>query len=102
MDSEEFMKLIDTLPTIEPKTPISVYEAINVQEFNEFVKRYKLLPNYDLLLHENNKFAYKWNELIKRLSSKFNETQETFYLDVIKIMEEIDKSCKEINRYVKD
>ena len=91
MNSEEFMKAIDTLPTIERKPPISVYESIDVAEFNEVVDRYKTIPNYDLLIKENNKLAYKWNELIKRLISKFNETQETFYLDIIQIMEEIDK-----------
>ncbi len=94
MNSEEFMKAIDKLPTIEHKTPISAYESIDVAEFNEVIDRYKTIPNYDLLIKENNKLAYKWNELIKRLTSKFNETQETFYLDIIKIIEEIDNRFK--------
>ena len=96
MNKEEFMKAIDTLPTIECKPPISAYESIDIEEFNEVVNRYKTIPNYDLLIKENNKLAYKWNELIKRMFSKFNETQETFYLDIVQIMEEIDKRCKEI------
>ena len=94
MNSEEFMKAIDKLPTIEHKKPISAYESIDVAEFNEVIDRYKTIPNYDLLIKENNKLAYKWNELIKRLTSKFNETQETFYLDIIKIIEEIDNRFK--------
>lgn len=94
MNKEEFMKAIGTLPTIEHKPPISAYESIDVAEFNEVIDRYKTIPNYDLLIKENNKLAYKWNELIKRLMSKFNETQETFYLDIIQIMEEIDNRFK--------
>ena len=94
MNSEEFMKAIDTLPTIEPKPPISAYGSVDVAEFNEVVDRYKTIPNYDLLIKENNKLAYKWNELIERLISKFNETQEVFYLDIIQIMEEIDNRFK--------
>ena len=94
MDSEEFIKAIDTLPTIEHKPPISAYDGIDVAEFNEVVDRYKTIPNYDLLIKENNKLAYKWNELIKRLINKFNKTQETFYLDIIQMMEEIDNRFK--------
>lgn len=94
MNSEKIMKIIDTLPTIEPKSPISAYGSIDVAEFNEVVDRYKTIPGYDLLIKENNKLAYKWNELIKRLMSKFNETQETFYLDIIQMMEEIDNKFK--------
>ena len=94
MNIEEFMKAINTLPTIECKPPISAYESIDVAEFNEVVGRYKTIPNYDLLIKENNKLAYKWEELIKRLMSKFNETQETFYLDIIQMMEEIDNKFK--------
>ena len=78
----------------EIKPPISAYESIDVAEFNEVVDRYKTIPNYDLLIKENNKLAYKWNELIKRLMSKFNETQVTFYLDIIQMMEEIDNKFK--------
>lgn len=94
MNSEEFMKALDTLPTIEPKPPISAYESVDVAELNEVIDRYKTIPNYDLLIKENNKLAYKWRELIKRLISKFNETQETFYLDIIQMMEEIDNKFK--------
>lgn len=94
MISEEFMKAIDTLPTIEHKPPISAYESVDVAELNEVIDRYKTIPDYDLLIKENNKLAYKWRELIKRLMSKFNETQETFYLDIIQMMEEIDKKFK--------
>ena len=94
MDSKEFMKAINTLPTIEPKPPISVYESVDVAELNEVIDRYKTIPNYDLLIKENNRLAYKWNELIKKLFSKFNETQEVFYLDIIQMMEEIDKKFK--------
>ena len=94
MNSEEFMKAINTLPTIEPKPPISAYESIDVVELNEVIDRYKTIPNYDLLIKENNKLAYKWKELIKRLMSKFNEKQETFYLDIIQMMEEIDNNFK--------
>lgn len=94
MNSEEFMKAIDALPTIEHKSPISVYESVDVAELNEVINRYKTIPNYDLLIKENNKLAYKWRELIERLISKFNETQETFYLDIIQMMEEIDNNFK--------
>ena len=94
MNSEEFMKAIDTPPTIKPKPPISAYESVDVAELNEVIDRYKTIPNYDLLIKENNKLAYKWSVLIKRLISKFNETQEIFYLDIIQMMEEIDKKFK--------
>lgn len=99
MNIEEVMKAIDMeamyiLPEDEFEPPISAYGSIDIAELKAAMNRYKTMPNYDFLIKENNKLAYKWNELIKRLMSKFNETQETFYLDIIQIMEEIDKNIK--------
>lgn len=78
----------------EIKPPISAYGSINVDELNKIIDRFKKIPNMEDLIKKNNELAYKWEELIKRLMSKFNETQETFYLDIIQMMEEIDNKFK--------
>lgn len=74
MNKEEFMKeIIDSISLIEPKSPISVYESVNVAELNKVIDRYKTIPNYDLLIKENNKLKERIDKAIKLLKEDYFE-----------------------------
>ena len=89
---EELLKAINVLP--ETNDSISAYASINLEELTRTMNRYKEIPDYNTLMKENNKMVYMWNELSKRLISNFNKTQDTKYLLIIELMENIEKNYK--------
>ncbi len=63
MSEEEFAKLVEEIPSVIDKNPISSYYSINVDDLRKAVFRLNKIPNYNDLLKENHQLQEKLDKI---------------------------------------
>ena len=83
MNKEEFDMLVNEIlkiPCYEEKPPISAYGSINVDELREVIQAFNKLPDYNVLVKDNNKKRKeieRQKEIIRQLDIKNLELTTT-------------------------